>query len=279
MAELQYMTANGVRFAYLEEGAGPLVLLVHGFPDTPHTWDEVRPALANAGFRAVSPFTRGYFPTAVPADRRYDSVTLGRDVLAWIEALGERQAIVVGHDWGASAAYLAAALAPERVRFLVTVAIPHLASLRPSPRLLWGARHMILFQRRNAEAKVSANDFAHVDELVRRWSPAWNVPPGETAAVKAAFRHPESLTAALGYYRAISLRPPRELRQRVSVPSVVFSGADDGILRLQDYERARGRYAAPHEIVHMPGGHFLHREHPVRFIGELLRVLGQMARG
>jgi pimeloyl-ACP methyl ester carboxylesterase len=276
MSELRYLTANGVRFAYLEEGAGPLVLLVHGFPDTAHTWDDVRPALAGAGFRAVSPYTRGYFPTAVPADGRYDSVTLGRDVLAWIDALGERQAIVVGHDWGASAAYVAAALGPERVRFLVTVAIPHPASLRPSPRLIWGARHMILFQRANAEAKVRANDFAHVDELVRRWSPAWNVPAGETAPVKEAFGHPESLTAALGYYRALTLRPPPALRQRITVPSAVFSGADDGILRLQDYERARRWYAAPHEIVHMPGGHFLHREHPARFISELLRILSPL---
>ena len=271
------MTANGLRFAYLEEGAGPLVLLIHGFPDTPHTWDEVRPALASGGFRAVSPYTRGYFPTAVPADGRYDDVTLGRDVLAWIDALGERQAIVVGHDWGASAAYLAAALEPDRVRFLVTVAIPHPTSLRPSPRLLWGTRHMLLFQRRNAEANVRADDFAHVDELVRRWSPAWNVPAAETARVKEVFGHPESLTAALGYYRAISLRPPLAMRKPIAVPSAVFSGTDDGILRPQDYERARRWYAAPHEIVHMPGGHFLHREHPAHFISELLRVLTPLA--
>jgi pimeloyl-ACP methyl ester carboxylesterase len=273
---LQYLTANGVRFAYLEEGSGPLVLLVHGFPDTPHTWSEVRPALARAGFRAVSPYTRGYFPTAVPADRRYDNVTLGRDVLAWIDALGERQAIVVGHDWGASAVYAAATLAPERVRFLVTVSIPHPSSLRPTPRLLWGARHMLLFQRRNAEAKVQADDFAHVDELVRRWSPAWSVPADETMPIKEALRHPESLSAALGYYRAISLRPPPALRARIAVPSAVFSGTDDAILRPRDYERARRWYAAPHEVIHMPGGHFLHREHPTRFIAELLRVLAPL---
>lgn len=274
---LQYLTANGVRFAYMEEGQGPLVLLVHGFPDTPHTWSEVRPALARAGFRAVSPYTRGYHPTAVPADRRYDSVTLGRDVLAWIEALGERQAIVVGHDWGASAAYLAAALDPERVRFLVTVAIPHPASLRPSLRLLWGARHMLRFQLRDAEAKVRADDFAHVDELVQRWSPAWKVPSGETLPVKESFRHPESLSAALGYYRALSLRPPAELRTRIRVPSAVFAGSDDAILERADYERARSWYTAPHEIIHMPGGHFLHREHPTQFIAELLRVLAPYA--
>jgi pimeloyl-ACP methyl ester carboxylesterase len=231
MSELRYVTANGVRFAYLEEGAGPLVLLVHGFPDTAHTWDEVRPALAGAGFRAVSPCTRGYFPTAVPADGRYDNVTLGRDVLAWIDALGERQAIVVGHDWGASAAYVAAALGPERVRFLVTVAIPHPASLRPSPRLIWGARHMLLFQRANAEAKVRANDFAHVDELVRRWSPAWNVPAGETAPVKEAFgQQPptRSFTCRAGTSSTANTQPASSAScSASSLPCETFSAEAD----------------------------------------------------
>jgi pimeloyl-ACP methyl ester carboxylesterase len=275
---LQHLTANGVRFAYLEEGSGPLVLLIHGFPDTARTWDEVRPALARLGFRAVSPYTRGYFPTEVPADGRYDAETLGRDVLAWIDALGEQSAIVVGHDWGASAAYAAATLEPARVRFLVTVAIPHPASLRPTPRIVWGARHMIRFQRKNAEAMVRANDFAYIDELLRRWSPAWNVPAGETEPVKEAFRRPESLSAALGYYRAIRLSPPPSLRKRISVPSAVFSGTDDGILDANDYERARRFYSGPYEIVRMPGGHFMHREHPARFIDELSRILrGTMA--
>ncbi|HEY8086236.1 MAG TPA: alpha/beta fold hydrolase, partial [Polyangiaceae bacterium] len=125
-----FLEANGVRFAYLEEGQGPLVLLVHGFPDTAHGWDAVRPAIAAAGYRVVSPFTRGYAPSAIPADGAYDTETLGRDVLALIDAFGENRAIVVGHDWGASAAYAAATLAPDRVSLLVTVAIPHPASLR-----------------------------------------------------------------------------------------------------------------------------------------------------
>jgi pimeloyl-ACP methyl ester carboxylesterase len=270
---LRTVTANGLRFAFFEEGQGPLVLLVHGFPDTAHSWDAVRPALARAGYRAVTPFTRGYFPTAVPEDGRYDSETLGRDLLALIEALGERHAIVVGHDWGASAAYAAATLDPSRVRFLVTVAIPHPASLRPSLRLLWGARHFLRFQLRNAEALVRKNDFAHVDQLVRRWSPAWKVPAGETAAVKEVFRRPECLHAALGYYRAAGLRAQAALLHPITVPSAVFSGEDDGILGREHYERARHFYREPHEIICMPGGHFMHREHPERFIEELLRVL------
>src|SRR5580704_11780688 len=96
---LHFVDANGLKFAYLEEGTGPLVLLLHGFPDTAHTWDDLRPQLAAAGFRAVSPFTRGYHPTGVP-DRDATQETLARDALALIEALGESSAVVVGHDWG-----------------------------------------------------------------------------------------------------------------------------------------------------------------------------------
>ncbi len=274
MSTIQYVEANGLRFAYLQEGMGPLVLLLHGFPDTAHTWDQIRPALAAAGYRAVSPFLRGYFPTAIPADGKYDSETLGRDVLSLIEALGEQRAVVVGHDWGASAAYLAAIVGPARVRLLVTIAIPHPGSLLPTPRVLWGVRHFLPLRLRGAEAMVRARDFAYVDELVHRWSPAWQVPPQETAAVKEAFQQPGCLTAAVGYYRAIRFPPPPAFRRKIVVPGVAFSGMDDGILRHKDFERARRLYADRYEIVHMPGGHFLHREHPAHFIQELLRVLG-----
>jgi pimeloyl-ACP methyl ester carboxylesterase len=249
-----------------------LVLFVHGFPDTAHTWDAVRPALAAAGYRAVSPFTRGYAPTEVPREEAFDSGTLGRDVLALIEALGEKSAIVVGHDWGASAAYAAAAIEPARIRLLVTVGLPHPASIFPTPKLLWTVRHFYTLSRKGSAAMVRADDFAYLDVLVRRWSPAWDVPPGETDAVKAAFREPGSLEAALGYYRAIRPLLPAEQRRRIGIPSVAFAGEHDNIA-VSAYERARARFSGPYQVVRMPGGHFMHREHPERFIAELLDVL------
>jgi pimeloyl-ACP methyl ester carboxylesterase len=263
--------ANGLRFAYFEEGSGPLVLLIHGFPDTAHTWDAVRPALAAAGYRAVSPFTRGYAPTEVPATEAFDTDTLGRDVLALIEALGADRAIVVGHDWGASAAYAAASMGPERVERLVTLAIPHPASLRPSPGLLWSGRHFFVLSRKGAARRLRESGLAYIDTLVKRWSPAWDVPPGETDAVKAAFREPGSLEAALGYYRAVGLRPPASLRKRIRVPTVSFAGTDD-IVPPEAFDRAASWFTAGYEVVRMPGGHFMHREHPERFNEELLRV-------
>ena len=100
--------ANGLRFATLEAGDGPLVLCLHGFPDHARSFRHQLPALAAAGFRAVAPYMRGYAPSDAPPDGPYQSAVLGQDAAAMIEALGYRQAAVVGHDWGAVAAYGAA---------------------------------------------------------------------------------------------------------------------------------------------------------------------------
>src|SRR3954469_14203928 len=95
---------GGVDLAYLEAGEGPLALCLHGFPDTAHTWRHLLPELAGAGFRAVAPFLRGYAPTEVPADGRYQTGALAADAIALHEALGGgSDAVIVGHDWGAMA--------------------------------------------------------------------------------------------------------------------------------------------------------------------------------
>lgn len=272
---LHHVDANGLRFAFFEEGEGPLVLLLHGFPDTAHTWDAVRPALAADGFRVVCPFMRGYPPTEAPSTDEYDSDALGRDVLALIEALGVEDAIVVGHDWGASATYSAAGLDPERLRAVVTMAVPHPASLRPTPRLLWSFRHFVTLRRKRAAAKIRRDDLAMIDTLVRRWSPAWDVPPEETEIAKATLRQPGALEAALGYYRCLDRRPTPGQRRPITVPAAAFAGTDD-IISPDLYEQARARYRDHYEVVRVPGGHFMHREHPERFTVELRRVLKEL---
>ncbi|MEZ4451903.1 MAG: alpha/beta hydrolase [Nannocystaceae bacterium] len=269
---IREIQANGLRFAYLEEGAGPLVLLLHGFPDTARAWDDLRPRLASRGFRVVSPWMRGYSPTEIPG-RDADVETLARDVLGLIEALGEADAIVVGHDWGAAASYGAAALEPARVRQLVTVAIPHPATLRPTLKKLWGVRHFLAYKLPGAARRFAADDFAALPAIYRRWSPTWDPDPQELAAVREAFADPRCLDAAFGYYRQLSLRPEPFLRRRITTPTVVFAGLDDGVATLDDYERAARMFTGGYTIEAMPGGHFMHREHPEDFAERLLRHL------
>ena len=272
MPELGHVEANGLRFAYLSEGAGPLVLLLHGFPDTAHTWDDVRPRIAARGYRAVSPFLRGYHPTAIPP-RDADAETLARDALGLIDALGAASAVVVGHDWGAAAAYGATSLAPEKVTRLVVLAIPHPATLLPTPAKVWGVRHFFAYKLPGAAGRFASRDFAALRAIYRRWSPAWTPDEREFEAVREYFAQPGSLDAAFGYYRALRLRPPPFLTRPIAVDTVAFAGLHDPLAEPADYRRASRMFSGKYVVEEVPGGHFLHREHPGVFAERLLAHL------
>jgi pimeloyl-ACP methyl ester carboxylesterase len=269
---LHFVDANGLKFAYLEEGTGPLVLMLHGFPDTAHTWDHLRSRIAAKGYRAVSPFMRGYHPTAIP-DRDADQETLARDALALVDALGASEAIVIGHDWGASAAYGAAALGPERVKKLFVLAIPHPATLKPTLKKLWGVRHFAVYKLPGAAERFARNDFAALPEICRRWSPSWRPDPHEFDPVRASFSNRASLTAAFGYYRKLSPIPSASLKARITVPTVVFAGLDDPVAEPADYRGAARMFAGDYIVEEVDGGHFMHREHPDAFAERLLAHL------
>ena len=100
---MKRLRANGIDFAYLDNGAGPLVLLLHGFPDSARSWSYQMPALAAAGYRAVAPYLRGYPPSEVPREGFYDMGTLATDVAELIRGLGAGTPVhLVGQDWGAA---------------------------------------------------------------------------------------------------------------------------------------------------------------------------------
>lgn len=273
MAEsMHVVNANGLDFAYLEDGSGPLVLMLHGFPDTAHTWDDLRRRVAARGYRAVSPFMRGYHPTAIP-DHDADQETLARDPLALIDALGAGDAIIIGHDWGAAAAYGAAALDPDRVQKLFVLAIPHPAALRPSLKKLWGVRHFAAYKLPGASSRFARNDFAALPAIYRRWSPRWRPDAHEFDAVRASFSNPASLNAAFGYYRKLSPVPSASLKAKITVPTVVFAGLDDPVAEPADYRHAARMFTGGYVVEEVPGGHFLHREHPDEFAERLLAHL------
>ncbi|HEX3246388.1 MAG TPA: alpha/beta hydrolase, partial [Chloroflexota bacterium] len=128
MSELthRFIHTNGIRMYMAERGEGPLVLLLHGFPESWYSWRHQLSALAEAGYHAVAPDQRGYGQTDRPDDvQKYTQLHLVGDVIGLLDALGEQQAVVVGHDWGAPVAWNTALLRPDRVRGVVGLSVPY----------------------------------------------------------------------------------------------------------------------------------------------------------
>lgn len=275
---------NGIRFVAQAMGQGPLVLCLHGFPDSAHSFDELLPVLADAGYRAVAPFMRGYAPTAAPEDRACDPDTLGRDVLALADALGATTFFVVGHDWGAVAAYAAAAGAPERIRGMVTAAVPPLRLFLRNQNLHQMRRswYMGFFQLRGlADHQLAANGCALVERLWRAWSPDWNFSDDAIAPVQAILANRDARRAALDYYRALpaALVSPRRRHERrrllgrLGVRALVVNGSDDGCIGAEMFTGAEACFTRDCRRVALPAGHFMHRECPDQFAGEVLSFL------
>ncbi len=272
--EVAFIDANGLRFAYLAAGdpADPLILLMHGFPDTARAWDGVREALAEPGFYVVSPYLRGYAPSEVPSEDAYDAETLGRDVLGLIAAFGKEDADIVGHDWGAMSVYAAAALEPARIRRMVALVIPHPATLKVRLRDLYRARHFTALRKRRAPDRFARDDLHGVDELYARWSPTWSVEPTELDDIKNSLSAPGSLHGALGYYRDLEFKAPPFLRVKTQVPTLVIAGIDDGTTPLDAFDDTSA-FAAPTRLEKLPTGHFPHRERPDLVLPLLLEFL------
>ena len=178
--------------------SAPLVLVLHGFPDTADSFRPLLKALAGAGLRAAAVYQRGYAPTELAADRDYSPLMLGRDVLALIEHFGVEKAWLVGHDWGAVAAYAAAAMRPDRVAGVVAASVPHLRRylLRLSRGQLRASRYMLRFQWPGAERALARDGFAALDALVREWSPGWTPPADWLQRVRATSPQSELDAAA-----------------------------------------------------------------------------------
>jgi pimeloyl-ACP methyl ester carboxylesterase len=124
--ELQHLCVNGIGMRVATQGSGPLVLLCHGFPELWCSWRQQMAALANAGWRAVAPDMRGYGGTDAPAEpTQYTMLHHVGDMVGLVHALGEKQAVIVGHDWGAPAAWTAALLRPEVFRAVVGMSVPY----------------------------------------------------------------------------------------------------------------------------------------------------------
>jgi pimeloyl-ACP methyl ester carboxylesterase len=278
------VTANGARFHLAEYGPpnGPLVLLLHGFPEFWWSWRHQLVALGDAGLRVVAPDLRGYGGSDKPP-RGYDAYTLSSDVAGMIRALGAPRAHVVGHDWGGLLAWAVATLHPSTVETLTVVGMPHPLRMRNAllrdPAQIKASSYIGFFQLPRApESRLLRNDAAYVEQLMRRWGGP-SFPDAETAArCRAAMQIPGVAHSSMEWYRwaVRSLTRPSGLRflrlmQRgVQAPVLQLHGGVDRCTLPSTAQRS-GAYAHGgyryHELDQ--AGHFPHQETP-QVVSELL---------
>ncbi len=272
------VTANGIEFGVLELGSGPLALCLHGFPDSAHTWRYLLPELAQAGFRAVAPFMRGYAPTSLAVDGRYQLGALVADAVALHDALGgDEHAVLIGNDWGAETGYGAAALAPERWRKLVTIAVPPAAldaRIFSDYQQLKRFFYVFFMKTACAEAVIAADDMAFLDRLWEDWSPGYDATE-DLRNAKRCLRAAGHLSAAIGYYRAdepglYENQPPgayaaehAALLRTAPQPTLYLHGDRDGCIDVALVADAHSHLAQHSRMEVIEGvGHFLHVERP-----------------
>jgi pimeloyl-ACP methyl ester carboxylesterase len=264
---------------------GPLAILLHGFPDTAHTWRHLGPVLADEGWRVVAPFLRGYAPSAVPADGRGDIAALISDTLGIHRELGGGpDAVLIGHDFGAITANALITHEDNPFARAVTLSVPPFTAVakltaRTLPRQLrnsWylGFNRLPVLPERHHERLVRY--------LWRTWSPGYDG-SSDLRSVLEAMAPPANRRMIFDYYRALvsPFGPPEPYRRwkgaelgNPRIPLLYLHGTDDGAMDVR---------LAPTSAVNLPAGsrvhlvrdagHFLHLEKPAEVNRAILTYL------
>jgi pimeloyl-ACP methyl ester carboxylesterase len=272
----------------------PIVLL-HGFPDDAHAWDDVAPPLAKAGHRVLVPYLRGYGPTRfrdASSPRMAEQAAIGQDLIDFADALRLPRFAVAGYDWGGRAAGIAAALHPDRVRAAVLIAgysIQNVfAAPQPAPpeaeKRVW---YQYYFNTERGRAGLKANRRALCKLLWQDWSPTWHFTDETYNRTAPSFDNPDFVEIVIHSYRHRLGNAPgdprflaveRQLAERpkIEVPTIVLHGGDDSLDRAPvetpANERALFTSLVARRII--PGsGHFMPREKPDAVSSAMLEVL------
>lgn len=269
--------------------SGTPVILLHGFPDDVRTYDGVAAPLAQAGYRVVVPYLRGYGPTRYrdPATPRSgQQAALAADLLALMDALGIGRALLAGYDWGGRAACIVSALWPERVIGLVSATGYNIQDIANALRPADPARELRYWYQwylhtERGVAGLSANRAAFCRLLWRLWSPTYPLDEAEYARTAASFDNPDFVATVVQSYRHRHQAAPGDpaldpiearLAQQplITVPSVVLHGADDGVDPPANSLGCDRHFTGGFRRQVIPGaGHFLPREAPQPWIAFL----------
>ena len=274
------ITAGGLTFDARVAGpaGGPVVLLLHGFPESSRSWNAQLDALAQAGYRAVAFDQRGYSPGARPAGvEAYRLGELVADAVAVIDSLGVARVDVVGHDWGGAVAWHMAAGHPERVRSLAVVSTPHPAAFRAALAESEGDQaqrswYMTWFQTPEEPERVFLeNDAAALRGIYS------GLPQDAVEEYVALFRQPGALTAAINWYRAAGPDLTRETGP-ITMPTLYVWSTDDIALGREAAEATAGHVQGPYRFEVLEGvSHWIPEEVPDTLNGLLLEHLAAVA--
>lgn len=267
-----------IRIAFLDEGEGPTVVLLHGFPDTPRTFDHLAAALVADGHRVIRPWLRGYPPTTVPPDRAIPVATLVGDLLGLVQALDLDAPALVGHDWGAVIGWAATSRPGHPFRVFAALAVPpppvQIAALRQPAQVLHRSGYMHWMLVPGVERLMPAI----AERLTRRWSPGWEPPAEHLARVRGITADRRAARAMAGYYRHIVPAMLRRIGQHPpqvvpTIPVRYLHGASDTCFPASAAERSR-RHLPPGSVRILDGcGHFLHLERPEAVTADLRAFL------
>jgi len=265
--------ANGVEFVCLTQGSGPLLLLVHGFPDIPQSWSAQMDALSQAGYKVIAPYLPGYLPSRVADNAYFDKASLVHGIAGLMEAIspGEKWHYI-GQDWGAIIGYALCAARPDLLHSAVLMAVPHPQIVHKyllEPKHIQRSFHWWFFQQAVLpEQALLANDMAFIDYLWQYWSVPGYEDSEHIAQVKDCLRQPGVLKTAMDYYRAMfdpakanpSLHELRAAMQHtITVPTLAVCGAED--MRAELMREQATCFGGPYEYREVPdAGHFLQRE-------------------
>ncbi|OWY30172.1 alpha/beta fold hydrolase [Herbaspirillum robiniae] len=292
---LSFIDTDKLRIGYEESGPAdaPPVVLAHGWPDDVRTWDYFLKPLRAAGYRVIRPYLRGYGPTRFLSDttpRSGQLAALGADLMSFVDALGLQRYSLIGHDWGARAAYIAASQTPERIAHCITLSVG------------WGTntpdQQLSLQQSRNYWYHWFFATGRGEDELVRdrrafarfmwnTWSPSWSFAESEFTNTAASFDNPDWVDICLHSYRHrwgfaegdpayAALDAKLAQTPRIMVPTLMLHGAEDGANHPVTSEGKEKLFGDAYRRVLIPGaGHFPQREKPDEVIGEVMAWLAR----
>ena len=280
---MNHLHAGVLDVAYLDTGPtdGPPVILLHGFPYDVHAFDEVARRLAAQGYRCLVPYLRGYGPTRfldAATPRSGEQAALGADLLAFMDALQLKQAILAGYDWGGRAACVVAALWPARVTGLVSGGAGY--NIQPiakageplapqAEQRLW---YQYYLHGERGRAGLAANRQAFCRLLWQLWSPTWGFTEQDFARSAVAFDNPDFVDVVVHSYRHrfglvagdpayAAIEAKLATQPLISVPTVVLAGADDGVANLGRDDPDRAHFRGPYRRELIPGtGHNVPQE-------------------